>query len=212
MMLTIEIMNKMWPHGNQHIEGLKEGIVETSQDIFDKYGLKSSLVVAHFMAQASEECGQGLEMIESLDYTSKRLLQIFPTHFTSSMAVRWAHNQKMIGDIAYGGRMGNEPPPSDDGYNFRGAGLTQVTGRDEVNRLQKFLTSHNVDIDILETPELIIDPKYTLECGVADWIICGCLPFAEKDDIVGETRKLNGGLNGLSERKRQLSAWKKVLM
>lgn len=128
------------------------------------------------------------------------------------MAERAAHNPRVIADIAYGGRNGNAPPPSDDGFRFRGAGLSQVTGRENYAKLQEFLTHHGADFDILRDPELIIDPAHTLECGVADWVVCGCLPHAEKDDLIGETRALNGGLNGLDERRRQLALWKHELL
>lgn len=210
-MLTLEIMQRRWPHGDQHVPGLIEGIVDSSAEVFAKYSLDSALVVAHAMAQFSEECGQGLEMVENMNYSAKRLREVFPTHFTPAMAQRAAHNPRLIGDIAYGGRMGNAPPPSDDGYNFRGKGLSQVTGREGYQKLQDFLKEHNVDLDIMEDSDLIVDPNYTLECGVADWIVCGCLPFAQRDDIVGETRHLNGGLNGLAERRRQLALWKHEL-
>ena len=100
--------------------------------------------------------------------------------------------------------MGNSPPPSTDGYVFRGSGLSQVTSRDGVSKLQDFLKKNGADFDILQNPPLIIDPTHALECGVADWVLCGCLPFAEKDDIVGETK----ALNGLPERQRQLALWK----
>jgi putative chitinase len=209
--LTIDIMRRRWPHGDQHIPGLIEGIVASAPVVFPKYGVTSSLAIAHFMAQASEECGQGLEMIENMNYSAERLLEVFRSHFTPAMAARAAHNPSMIADIAYGGRMGNAPPPSDDGFRFRGAGLSQVTGRDGYAKLQEFLTRHGADFDILQNPELIIDPAHTLECGVADWIVCGCLPLAEKDDLIGETRALNGGLNGLDERRRQLALWKPEL-
>lgn len=211
MKLTIEIMKHRWPHGNQHIPGLIEGIANSSSAVFNKYGLDTALVVAHAMAQFSEECGEGLEMIENMNYSAQRLRQVFPTHFTQSMAQRAAHHPQMIADIAYGGRMGNAPPPSHDGFNYRGAGLSQVTGREGYAKLQAFLKKNGADFDIIDHPELIIDPDHTLECGVADWIICGCLPFAKKDDIVGETKRLNGGTNGLAERRRELALWKKEL-
>jgi putative chitinase len=206
--LTLDIMHRRWPDGDQHIPGLIEGILASAPVVFPKYGVTSRLAIAHFMAQASEECGQGLEMIENMNYSAERLLEVFPSHFTPTMAARAAHNPRMIADIAYGGRMGNAPPPSDDGFNFRGAGLSQVTGRNGYAKLQAFLKDHGADFDILEDSELIIDPALTLECGVADWTVCGCLPHAEKDDLIGETRALNGGLNGLEERRRQLTLWK----
>lgn len=208
-MLSLDMMKRRWPHGNQHIAGLLEGIAESAPIIFPKYGVDTPMTMAHFMAQASEETGQGLEMIESLNYTAKRLLEVFHSHFTPAMAARWAHNEKMIGEIAYGGRMGNKPPPSTDGFDFRGAGMSQVTGRDGFTTLQKKLDEMKAGFNILDNPKLIIDPEHTLECGVADWVQCGCLPFAKADEIVPETKHLNGGLNGLAERKRQLALWKR---
>lgn len=207
-LLTLEIMHARWVHGNQHIPGLIEGIVNASDAVFTKYNVNQALLVAHMLAQFSEESGQGLEMTENMNYSASRLLQIFPMHFTPTMAARSAHNQRVIADIAYGGRMGNKPPPSDDGYNRRGRGLSQVTGEEGYSKLQAFLKEHGLDIDIMSDPDLVIDPKYTLECGVADWLLCGCLPHAEKDDTVGESKALNGGTNGLAERERQLRLWK----
>lgn len=207
-MLTIDMMRRRWPHGDAHVPGLMEGIVAAAPTVLEKYGVTTPLELAHLMAQASEECGQGLEMIENMNYTAARLREVFPTHFTPTMAERWAHNPKVIAEIAYGGRMGNAPPPSEDGWLYRGAGLTQVTGRDGYKALQGALEAHGADFDILANPELITSPAHTLECGVADWVVCGCLPFAARDDIVGETRHLNGGLNGLAERERQLRLWK----
>ncbi len=208
-MLTIEIMNRRWPHAGQHVPGLAEGIVAAAPVVFPKYGVTSPIAVAHFMAQASEECGQGLEMVENMNYSAHGLLATFPTHFTPSMAQRCAHNPKIIACIAYGGRMGNKPPPSTDGYDRRGRGMTQVTGEEGYAALQKELSARGLDVNIMENPDLIISPKYALECGVADWVLCGCLPFAEKDDVLHETEKLNGGTNGLAERERQLALWKK---
>jgi putative chitinase len=199
--LTIDMMQRRWPHGDQHIAGLVEGIIAAAPIVFAKYGATSALAIAHFMAQASEECGQGLEMIENMNYSAERLLEVFPKHFTPAMAARCAHNPRMIADIAYGGRMGNAPPPSDDGFRFRGAGLSQVTGREGYAKLAAFLKSRGANFDIL----------HTLECGVADWIVCGCLPHAQADELIAETRALNGGLNGLDERRRQLGLWKREL-
>jgi len=214
-MLTLEMLHRRWPSGNQHIPGLIEGIVASAPAVLERYSLDKAtnpaLVLAHAMGQFSEECGCGLEMIESLNYTAQRLREIFPSHFTPTMAQRWAHNEKMIGEIAYGGRMGNAPPPSTDGFDFRGAGLSQVTGRSGFRILQTVLDDHKAGFSVLDNPELIIDPAHTFECGVADWLACGCLPHAERDDVLGETKALNGGTNGLSERKRQIALWKHEL-
>ncbi len=210
-MLTLEIMQRRWPHGNQHYPGLLEGIVAAAKPVFAKYGLSSPLVVAHAMAQFSAECGQGLELVESLNYSAQGLLRTFPTHFTPEMAARWEYNEKMIGMIAYGGRMGNAPPPSTDGYDFRGAGFAQTTGRAGYKLLQVTLDKYKAGFDILTHPTLIMSPEHALECGVADLIACKCLPAALKDDVKAVTKALNGGYNGLDERTRQLALWKAEL-
>jgi putative chitinase len=207
-MLTLDILKRRWPNGDQHVPGLIEGIAAAAPTIFPKYHADAPMAMAHFMAQASEECACGLEMVENMNYSAERLLEVFPTHFTRSLALKAAHNPRMIADIAYGGRMGNAPPPSDDGWTYRGQGLTQITGRDGVTAAQKVLDAHGAGFSIVDDPGLICSPEHALECGVADWIACGCLPPALADDIVTETRHLNGGLNGLAERRRQLALWK----
>jgi putative chitinase len=204
--LTVAILHKLWPHGDQHIPGLMEGMVASAPTVFAKYGLTNALIVAHAMGQFSEECGAGLEMVENLNYSAQGLLKTWPTHFTASMAQKYAHNPRMIADVAYGGRMGNAPPPSDDGWNFRGRGLSQCTGKDGYQKL-----AAKTGLALVTDPDLISDPTNVLACGVADWALCGCLPFAKKDDVVGETKALNGGLIGLAARRTWISRWKQEL-
>jgi len=209
--LTLNHLQHLWPHGDQHVAGLIEGIAASADGVFAKYDITSTRTVAIIMGQFSEECGAGLEMAENGNYTAQRLLQVFPTHFNATMAQNAAHNPKRALDIAYGGRMGNARPPSDDGYNFRGRGLSQVTGRDGYTALQKELTKQNIDIDILSNFDLVSSPEYALICGMADFVLCGCLPPAERGDILGTTKRLNGGYNGLAERQRWTALWKSEL-
>lgn len=205
--LSLELLHRLWPHGDQHIPGLLEGIANSAPAVLEKYGVKTELSIALMMAQFSEECGAGLEMVENLNYSAQGLLRTWPRHFTGSMVARYAHNPRLIADVAYGGRMGNAPPPSDDGWNYRGRGLAQTTGKDAYRRLGEAL-----GFDLVATPELIIDPAHTLECGVCDFVkLCGCLPFAEKGDVVDVTRHLNGGLIGLAERQHWTAIWRHAL-
>lgn len=209
---SLGVLARLWPHGNQHIPGLLEGIANAAPTVFAKYEIATPLVIAHMFAEFSEECGAGLEMVENGNYSEQGLLATFPTHFTGSMAQRYAHNPRMIFDVAYGGRMGNAPPPSDDGWRYRGMGLSQLTGKDNHAKLQAFLMSHGATFDIVANPELIISPAHTLEVGVADYVLCGCVPHAQLDDIVAETKALNGGLNGLAVREHWLATWKRELV
>ena len=205
-LLPAAVLTSLWPNGDQHVPGLLEGIIAAAPTVFPKYGLTTSLVVAHFMAQASEECGAGLEFVENDNFTAEQLVKLWPSHFTGSMAERLAHNPRMICDVAYGGRMGNAPPPSDDGYDYRGRGLSQCTGKEGYEKL-----AAKTGIDVVGNPGLLSAPATALECGVADFVLCGCLPYAEKDNVVGVTEKLNGGTNGLAVREQWLVKWKAAL-
>jgi putative chitinase len=213
VMLTLEIMNTMWPHGNARVPGLVEGIVSAAPAVFAKYGLDSDLVVAHAMAQFSHECGAGAEMQENINYTPERACQVWPSHFTSaadclekvgSFTGDPDFHTKLINNV-YGGRNGNRAG-TNDGSVFIGRGLSQVTGRGNYQAL-----GAKVGLDLVNHPELVNDPANALECGVADFVNCGCLPFAEADDVNGVTRRLNGGLTGLDERKAWLARWKAAL-
>jgi putative chitinase len=156
--------------------------------------------------QFSEECGAGLEMVENLNYSAEGLMRTWPSRFGSGLAHRVAHNPRMIADIAYGGRMGNKPPPSDDGWNYRGRGLSQVTGKEGYEKL-----SEKTGLDLINNPGFLSDPEHALECGVADFILCGCLPFAARGDVINTTKHLNGGLNGLADRQAWTARWRREL-
>lgn len=213
--LTLAHLQTLWPHGDQHIPGLIEGVAATSPAVFEKYKITMPLVAAIMMAQFSEECGAGLEMQENMNYSAEGLLRTFPRHFSPGLAAKAAHNPMMIAEIAYGGRMGNAPPPSTDGWVYRGQGLSQVTGKgihtpptpDEGYAA----LGKAVGADLVANPGWLVDPQHALECGVADFVLCGCLPFAENGDVLGVTKHLNGGTNGLAERERWTGLWRRAL-
>lgn len=194
---------KLWPNGDQYIKGLRDGIIRTAPMVFAKYGFDSPLVVAHFMAQVSHECGAGHDVVENLNYSAQRMTQVWPGRFPSvGSAAPYAHNPQALANKVYNGRMGNRSG-SDDGWNFRGRGAAQTTGREGYTKL-----SQKVGLDLINHPELLNDPDHFLECGAADFVICGCLPYAIKDDVYNVTKRLNGGTTGLAERKVWLGRFK----
>jgi putative chitinase len=212
-MLTLEIMQTMWPNGDDKVPGLLDGIVAAAPAVFSKFGLNGDLVIAHAMAQFSHECDAGTEMVENINYTAKRACQVWPNRFKSE-ADCYAKVGSFEGDPAfpvklidnvYGGRNGNVPG-THDGSVFIGRGLSQVTGRGNYGAL-----GATVGLDLASQPDLVNTPGNALECGVGDFILCGCLPFAAVDDVIGVTKSLNGGLTGLDERKKWLARWKTAL-
>jgi putative chitinase len=205
IMLTIDILRRMWPRGDARIPGLVEGIATAAPTVFPKYELTSDLVIAHAMAQFSHECAAGNEVVENLNYSAQGLIDTWPTRFNASNAADFAHNPQKIANAVYDGRLGNRDG-TDDGWNFRGRGGSQVTGRENYDKL-----GQRVGLDLINNSDLVNDPQHFLECAVAVFIICGCLPFAIQDDVRGVTYRLNGGYIGLQDRAAWLGRWKAAL-
>ncbi len=205
-MAFINTLYNLWPNGDERMPGLRDGIAASAPEVFDQFHLDTPLLVAHYMAQCSHECGAGHDIIENLNYSAIRMTQVWPSRFpTVASAKPYEHNPKALANKVYNGRMGNMVG-TDDGWNYRGRGASQTTGKDGYQRVQDA-----TKIPVLSNPDLLIDPKYFLLCGVSDFINCGCLPFAQADNITMVTKRLNGGLIGLPERKVWLSKWKKAL-
>lgn len=198
-----EALTRLWPRGDQKIPGLRAGMTAAAATVFQKYGINSPLLVAHVMAQISHECGAGHDVVENLNYTAGRMMQVWPSRFpTMASAAPYAGNPRALANKVYNGRMGNVSG-SDDGWNFRGRGASQTTGREGYQRLARA-----TGLDVVNHPDLVIDPRHFMECGVADFINCGCLPYAEIDDLLGVTKRLNGGTVGLDQRRQWLAKWK----
>src|SRR5947209_14265605 len=205
-MAFINALYNLWPNGDEKIPGLRDGIAGTAQAVFQKYRIDSPLLVAHVMAQISHECGAGHDVVENLHYTAGRMMQVWPSRFpTMASAQPYAGNPRALANKVYNGRMGNTLG-SDDGWTFRGRGAAQTTGREGYARLAKA-----TGLDLVRFPDLVNDPARFLECGVADFVLCGCLPFAKADDVLNVTRRLNGGTVGLAQRQVWLAKWKAAL-
>jgi putative chitinase len=201
-----EALSRLWPSGDARIPGLRAGIVAAAPAVFAKYGISTPLLAAHVMAQISHECGAGRDVVENLNYSAGRMMQVWPSRFPSMASAQpYAGNPRALANKVYNGRMGNASG-SDDGWNFRGRGAAQTTGREGYARLAKA-----TGLDLVNHPDLVNDPKRFLECGVADFILCGCLPFAKADDVFNVTRRLNGGTVGLAQRQTWLAQWKAAL-
>jgi putative chitinase len=215
MTLRIEeqLLRRMWPHGDSHIPGLIKGIAQSSEAVLRKRNITTALQLAHIMAQLSLECGGGTEVVENLNYTTPRaMMTAWPRRFpTVSSTVAFLHNPRKLANNVYNGRMGNRPG-TNDGYDFRGRGGSQTTGRSAYDKLGR-ASGH----DLIGNPDLLNDPELFFDFAVADFIMCGCLPYCSPrpglplGDILGVTHHLNGGTNGLAGRKEWFARWWPVL-
>jgi len=81
MLIDQQTLRRLWPNGDSKIPGLVEAISRTSEDVFERRGITTPLQAAHIMAQVSLECGAGTEVVESLSYTARRMVEVWPTRF-----------------------------------------------------------------------------------------------------------------------------------
>jgi putative chitinase len=207
-----------WRVGEPAVLALVNGILTTQDAVFARYGISKDIHIVHLMAQLSHESGEGTEMTESLNYRPAALLAQWPSHFTPALAMAFGRtadhpaDQKMIGDIAYGGRMGNAPSPSEDGFNYRGRGFIQTTGRQGYQALGVI-----TGLDLVGSPELVNDPAQALACAVAEFVnYPGMLGFCETDNLLAVSALINVGhlvssptkVIGYPDREAQLRLWK----
>jgi hypothetical protein len=77
----INTLYNLWPNGDEKVTGLRDGIANSAQAVFAKYGINSRLLVAHVMAQISHECGAGHDVVENLNYSASRMTEVWPSRF-----------------------------------------------------------------------------------------------------------------------------------
>ena len=177
---------------------------EKYKTLLDENGINTPLRLAHFFSQISHE--SGLKPIsENLNYSAKRLLQIFPKHFNTEKAILYANKPQLIANKVYANRMGNGSEDSGEGWKYRGRGFIQITGKENYFRL-----ANDTDLDCLKNPDLLLDEANAMVSVVWFWNLKGLNKLADKDDIIGITKKINGGMNGLEHRKELLKKYKNL--
>jgi putative chitinase len=112
------------------------------------------------------------------------------------------YTEEIASGDAYEGRqdLGNTEPG--DGRRFKGRGLIQLTGRANYRAF-----GHAVGLDLLtgDNPARVAgDPALAVEVACWYWQSRGLNALADADDAEAVTRRINGGLNGLTDRLRQL--------
>ncbi|MNR48060.1 Chitinase class I [compost metagenome] len=85
-----------------------------------------------------------------------------------------------------------------DGARFCGRGLIQVTGRANYGRASQALFG---DDRLLKTPELLEQPEWAAKSAVWFWTTRNLNALADADRFTDITRAINGGTNGLEDRK-----------
>jgi putative chitinase len=202
--LTSSDFAAMWPQASSVVVN---GILSTQADVFAKNDISKAIRLVHLMAQISHECGGGTISEENMNYThASRLQAVWPRRFPdAASAAPYLHNPRALANKVYNGRMGNRSG-TDDGYNYRGHGLLQLTGRSSYRDM-----GMAAGVDLLAHPELANHPQYAFAIAVAEFKVLNCLPAADADDLKLVTQRVNGGTTGIDERRIWLGKWKHQL-
>lgn len=97
---------------------------------------------------------------------------------------------------AYEGRVDLGNVRVGDGFLYRGRGMFQLTGRANYAREAKAL-----GLPLETDPDLAADPQISVRIACHYWDTHQINIAADANDIVRVTRAINGGTNGLEDRK-----------
>lgn len=163
---------------------------------FKEFEINTPERIAMFIAQVAHE-SSFTHLVENLNYSAQRLLQVFPSHFYGGIGQAEAcvkGGLQAIAEAIYGGRMGN---PKGEAHKYIGRGLIQLTGYENYKKFSEAIG----DASVMTNPDQLSHPE--LACKSAGWFFKthGINELADHQDIIGATKRINGGTNGLDQRK-----------
>lgn len=175
--------------------------------------LDTQLDLCHFLGQTGAETNGWTLVRENMNFISvESIRRTWPArakkHTTPWINMNLVRKPVELSDWAYGGRMGNKKGGT-DGYNFRGGGFLQTTGRYPVEHYSKKLGLPMNDL-------MLDDPPTTLRFACFEWKNANCGYYAKKNDLLSVSKIINTGgahngvmPNGMEHRKHWFAkAWK----
>lgn len=107
------------------------------------------------------------------------------------------YKKELASGKAYEGRKDLGNTEAGDGVKYKGRGYIQITGRANYQKVQEALK-----VPCIEKPELLESYPLCMIASLWWWHMNGCNQLADKGSIELVTRRVNGGYNGITERKK----------
>jgi putative chitinase len=185
--------------------GIDAKWLEPLNTTFAKYDISTPARQAFFVGQCAHESGNFRILEENLHYSASALMRVWPSRFPNlDVANQYANNPEKIANKVYAGRLGNVE--DGDGWKFHGRGVIQLTGRDNYDRCGKAL-----GVDLINQPQLLVDPHYAALSAGWFWNKAGLNALADSQDYETMTKRINGGVLGLDDRKAKIAKALSVL-
>jgi putative chitinase len=173
----------------------------------DNKNISNNFRLAHFLSQVAHESGNFKVLHENLNYSASGLLKVFPRYFNATTAAQFARKPQLIANRVYANRIGNGNEASGDGWNYRGRGYLQVTGRANYKAFSEYIGE-----DCEKNPDFIAT-KYPLDSALwffdrnKLWTLCD----KGEENVPIVSRRVNGGTNGLQDRLNKFRSFMKYL-
>jgi putative chitinase len=183
-----------------------------------QFNINTNRRIRHWLAHVYVESAGFTRLTENLNYSSKRLTEVWPSRFpTIKSAEPYAGNPVALAEKVYGGRLGNNLPG--DGGKYLGRGFIQLTGKSNYKAAGDAL-----GIDLVTKPEMVATHMIAAKTAAWFWDSRGCnqivdadrgevklanieanLNKNEADDVLQARKVVNGGTNGLNDVRKILS-------
>lgn len=183
--------------------------------VIREYGITAPLDQAMFIAQMGHESTGFTRLVENLNYAAENLVPKFGRHrITPQQAAALGRtatqpaNQKAIANLVYGGEWGKKNlgnQVAGDGWKYRGRGLKQITGLSNYRSCGLALK-----LDLVTQPELLEVDENAARSAAWFYASRGCL--LHSGDVERVTLLINGGRNGLEQRRTLFNLAKSVLV
>lgn len=208
MQLTAGLIRKLCPDAlSQYVLSFSSA---EANALYVRWGLDEPLTMAAFMAMISHETGGMTIVRESTHYTTKaRIKAVWPSR---PEAQKFVNNPIGLANCVYNGRMGNRMRTG-DGFNFRGCGPLQATGRSMFEWLEK-----ETELPIASNPDFFEDhPSHWPFIAITTWCKQGygnLNLFAEQGNFDACCRAINTGspfskitVVGMADRRKWYERW-----
>jgi putative chitinase len=179
--------------------GLDHKWLDPLNETFAKYDINTPKRQACFIGQCMHESGGFRHLEENLNYSAKALMNTWPSRFPDmDTAEKYEHDPVKIASKVYAGRMGNTTP--EDAGKYIGRGLIQLTGKENYANC-----GLGLGVDLLGHPDWLATPKYAALSAGWFWNKKGLNALADTMDVETMTKRINGGLTGLDDRKAKIN-------
>jgi putative chitinase len=155
------------PYGSANITGGLSPIQISAVRALQEKGINDPVEVSNILAQIQAESGFRPRSEEVGAYSAQKLFEFYGNQ-QSRNKVRFqsiaeaqalkARGPEAVGNLLYGGRLGNSP---NEGFKYRGRGLIQLTGKYNYE-----LYSKKVGVDLVSNPDLANDQEVASKIAV----------------------------------------------